>query len=209
MERARATILTQIRSPGDPATSHRLQTMDIAHWISTRLLAGLVATAAAPLWAEGIPSATDACLKDQVETTPSTEFTPLEEGAVIRHERTTLEWQRCALGQRWDSASNGCTGRPASHTWTSATKLAAKQGDGWRLPSGEELLTIVERCHDGPAINPQVFPNTPSALFWSASVDTGGLDRAWSVSFFSGQYYRAGKTQNGRVRWVRGTLKPP
>ena len=155
-----------------------------------------------------IPAATDACLKGEVETTPSTEFTLLEAGAVVRHERTTLEWQRCALGQRWDAAANGCAGRPASHTWTKTAKLAAKQSDGWRLPSGEELLTIVERCHDGPAINPQVFPNTPSALFWSASVDTGGLERAWSVSFFSGQSFRAGKSQNGRVRWVRGTLKP-
>jgi hypothetical protein len=156
-----------------------------------------------------IPPATDACLKGEVETTPSTEFSLLENGAVVRHERTSLEWQRCALGQRWEAESNGCTGQPASHTWTKAMKLVAKAADGWRLPTGEELLTIIEKCHDGPAINPQVFPNTPSGLYWSSSVDTGGLERAWSVSFFSGQYFRAGKAQNGRVRLVRGTLKPP
>ena len=65
-----------------------------------------------------IPPATDACLKGEVETTPSAEFSRLEDGAVVRHERTTLEWQRCALGQRWNAESNGCAGRPASHTWT-------------------------------------------------------------------------------------------
>lgn len=155
-----------------------------------------------------IPPATDACLKGEVETTPSTEFSLLEDGAVVRHQRTTLEWQRCALGQRWDAESNGCVGRPAGHTWTKAMQSAGKAGGDWRLPTGEELLTIVEKCHDGPAINPQVFPNTPSGLYWSSSVDTGGLERAWSVSFFSGQYFRAGKSQNGRVRLVRGTLAP-
>ncbi|WP_246194686.1 DUF1566 domain-containing protein [Allochromatium palmeri] len=166
----------------------------------------------APLWAQEntpIPLAADACLKGEVETTPSTEFSLLEDGAVVRHERTSLEWQRCALGQRWDAESNGCAGRPATHTWTKAMRLAAKSQEAWRLPTGDELLTIVEKCHDGPAINPQVFPNTPSGLYWSSSVDTGGLDRAWSVSFFSGQYFRAGKSQNGRVRLVRGTLKQP
>ncbi|BCU06992.1 DUF1566 domain-containing protein [Allochromatium tepidum] len=155
-----------------------------------------------------IPPATDACLKGEIETTPSTEFSLLEDGAVVRHQRTTLEWQRCALGQRWDAESNGCVGRPAGHTWTKAMQSASKAGGDWRLPTGEELLTIVEKCHDGPAINPRVFPNTPSVLFWSSSVDTGGLERAWSVSFFSGQYFRVGKSQNGRVRLVRGTLAP-
>jgi hypothetical protein len=172
----------------------------------------LIPFAPSPLRAQEdtpIPPATDACLKGEIETTPSAEFSLLEDGAVVRHERTTLEWQRCALGQRWEAESNGCTGRPASHTWTKAMQLASKAGGDWRLPSGEELLTIVEKCHDSPAINPQVFPNTPPGLYWSSSVDTGGLERAWSVSFFSGQYFRAGKSQNGRVRLVRGTLTQP
>ncbi|MGQ9659222.1 MAG: Lcl C-terminal domain-containing protein [Thermochromatium sp.] len=171
----------------------------------------LIPLASSPLRAQEdapIPPATDACLKGKIETTPSTEFNLLEGGAVVRHQRTGLEWQRCSLGQRWDAKSNGCVGRPTSHTWTQAMQLAARAQDGWRLPTGEELLTIVEKCHFSPAINPQVFPNTPSGLYWSSSVDTGGLDRAWSVSLFSGQYFRAGKSQPGRVRLVRGTLKP-
>ncbi|WP_200373939.1 DUF1566 domain-containing protein [Thiocystis violacea] len=176
--------------------------------IGSLLLAWLLAR---PGLAADIPGATDACLKGMAETTPSTEFVLLEEGLAVRHERTTLEWQRCALGQRWVAKSNGCEGRPASHTWAKANKLAEGLKDGWRLPTGEELLTIVEKCHYSPAINPQVFPNTPAGLFWSSSADTGGLERAWSVSFFSGQYYRANKTQSGRVRLVRGTLQrnPP
>lgn len=157
--------------------------------------------------AEEIPSAADACIGGQTESTPSSEFKLLEDGAVVRHERTTLQWQRCAEGQTWDADSNGCQGRPAALTWLRAHRLAKQTGNDWRLPSAAELLTIVERCHFAPAINPQVFPSTPGGLFWSASTDTGGLDRAWCVSFFGGQSYRVGKAQSGRVRLVRGTLK--
>ncbi len=161
--------------------------------------------------AEEIPSAADACIGNQTETTPSSEFQPLEDGAVVRHARTTLEWQRCAEGQTWDAASNACQGRPTALSWPRADRLAKRVGKDWRLPTAEELLSIVERCHDAPAINPQVFPNTPGGLFWSSSTDTGGLDRAWCVSFFGGQHYRVGKTQSARVRLVRGALnqKPP
>lgn len=165
----------------------------------------LISATALSARAEDIPSATDACLGNQTETTPSSEFQLLEDGAVVRHERTTLDWKRCAEGQTWDADSSGCQGRPAALTWSKAGKLAERIGNEWRLPTGEELLTIVERCHFAPAINPQVFPNTPGGLFWSSSTDTGGLDRAWCVSFFGGQSYRAGKTQSGRVRLVRGT----
>lgn len=167
------------------------------------------ALASCCLAADDIPSAADACAPGEKETTPSEGFGLMEDGAVVRHEETTLEWRRCTEGQRWDAEANGCRGRAKSVSWEKARELAEKAGGDWRLPSGEELLTIVERCHFGPAINPQVFPNTPSGLFWSSSTDTGGLDRAWCVSFFGGQYYRAGKTQSGRVRLVRGEMQPP
>ena len=178
---------------------------------SSRLIlrAGLAMTIAlyqAPASAAGIPSATDACLGGKTETTPSTEFELSDEGRAVRHTRTTLEWQRCSLGQTWEAKSNGCTGRPKTFTWDKAAKMAAALKDKWRIPSGEELLTIVEHCHLSPAVNPQVFPNTPAALFWTSSADTGGLNRAWSVSFFSGSPYRASKTLNGRIRLVRGAL---
>lgn len=153
-----------------------------------------------------IPDAQDACIKGQAESTPSSEFTVIEDGSLVRHTRTTLEWQRCSLGQTWNAKGNTCDGKPKQQSWDRATKLAAGLTGGWRIPSGEELLSIVEKCHYSPSINPQVFPNTPGGLFWSASTDLGGIDRAWSVGFFTGRHYRAGKVQNGYVRLVRGTM---
>lgn len=172
------------------------------------LVAVWALAAAVPLAAEEIPSAADACTQGRAETTPSSELKPLEEGAVVKHERTSLEWRRCAEGQTWDAKARICQGKPLALPWPKAVKQAAKAGAPWRLPTGEELLTIVERCHESPTINTQAFPNTPGSHFWTSSLDTGGLERAWSVSFFSGESHRVGKTQNGRVRLVRGTLKP-
>lgn len=167
----------------------------------------LLAAQPPALLAAEIPDAADACLEGQTEATPSGEFTTLGDGSVVRHERTTLEWQRCAVGQSWDGERGLCNGRPRTYNWDQASKLAARAQDGWRLPKARELLSIVESCHQAPAINPQVFPNTPGVLFWTGSLDTGGIDRIWCVSFFGGSYYRAGKTQNARVRLVRGTMQ--
>lgn len=158
-----------------------------------------------------IPSATDTCLNGTPETTPSTDFTLLADGAVVRHETTQLEWQRCALGQRWDAAVKGCLGRPLNRDWTRGLKVASKAQDGWRMPNAEELLTIVEKCRSGPAVNIQVFPNTPTMSFWSSSLDSSGMNRVWAVSFFSGKPFRTSKLQGAGVRLVRGTMnrQPP
>jgi hypothetical protein len=157
--------------------------------------------------AADIPSAADVCVGGQTETTPSSDFVALDDGSRVSHTITSLEWQRCALGQTWEAATNRCAGRPKTFSWMQVGRLTPVLTDGWRLPTGTELTTIVEKCHSSPAINPQVFPNTPGALFWSASVDTGGIERIWSLSFFSGRPYRPSTLQAARIRLVRGTLK--
>ncbi|EXJ14365.1 Lcl C-terminal domain-containing protein [Imhoffiella purpurea] len=174
---------------------------------ASAILALILSSFLTPLPAAEIPDAADACVKGMNETTPSSEFVAIEEGRAVRHERTTLEWQRCALGQTWDADSNVCKGRPRSVTWDRGKKLVAAVEGDWRLPTGEELISIVERCHPAPTINPQVFPNTRGGLYWTSSVDSGGLGRVWSVSFFKGSYYRQGTSQNGLIRLVRGTMK--
>jgi hypothetical protein len=176
-----------------------------AKWQLTGLIA-MFLMAGPMAYAAEIPSAADACAGGHTETTPSSEFTADGDGSLVKHQRTTLEWQRCTVGQTWDGKARLCAGRPASYPWEKTGKVLAKQKDGWRLPSGEELLSIVEKCHVSPSINTQVFPNTPGSLYWTVSSDTGGLERAWSVSFFSGTAYRPGKTQSGRIRLVRGTM---
>ncbi|TQE98083.1 MAG: DUF1566 domain-containing protein [Spiribacter salinus] len=162
------------------------------------LTAALLLASAA--WAE-IPSATDDCESDLVETTPSSEFTPLEGGAVVRHERTGLEWRRCPEGMDW--TGSGCSGTALTRTWQGALQYA-DDVDGWRLPDINELRSIVERCRRSPSINQQVFPDTSPSAFWSASPSAGLSARAWNAYFNGGYDGRRSRSSSSRVRLVRG-----
>jgi len=148
-----------------------------------------------------IPSASGACVASTLETTPSSHFTVLEGGAVVRHETTGLEWRRCAEGMSW--TGSGCTGTTISRTWSGALQYAHAES-GWRLPNINELRSIVERCRINPAINQQVFPNTPTSNFWSASPSAGYSDNAWYVNFGNGSDTNWIKSNAYRVRLVRG-----
>jgi hypothetical protein len=159
--------------------------------------------------AADIPSASDICMGGVAETTPSTDFTAMDDGSRVLHKPTTLEWQRCALGQTWNAAASICDGKPKIFSWAQVTRLTTTLIDNWRLPSDAELLSIVEKCHLAPAINSQVFPNTQGTLFWSISFDKGSVERIWSISFFTGKPHRPGKIQTAKIRLVRGTFKPP
>ena len=132
-----------------------------------------------------IPDASDECVGWVAETTPSRDFSRVEEEpGVVRHHRTGLEWQRCPLGMKWSEGSS-CTGEPKAVDWQGALQAAAaEQGDDWRLPSLAELRSIVERCRTDPAINTAVFPETDGTVFfWSSSPYAGGTDR-WSLAFY-------------------------
>ena len=103
---------------------------------------------------------------------------------------TGLVWMRCSMGQVWDGTT--CTGEAKTYTFDEANALTGKvtfagKGD-WRLPNIRELLTIVDRSVDRPAIDMVAFPNTSASDFWSASADSGSseiLIRLGGISIFS------------------------
>lgn len=111
-------------------------------------IVGLCAAATAPAIASD-------CETGLSPRTPSSEFTALEGGSVVRHETTGLEWKRCVEGRRW--AGGTCKGNAKKFLWQEALQHAADQ-EKWRLPNINELRSIVERCSWEPAINRDVFP---------------------------------------------------
>ena len=172
------------------------------YWFMLSACTVLLAMPAQSLLAADIPSASSACVAGTIETTPSSDFTLLEGGTVVRHDTTGLEWRRCPEGMIWSDGS--CTGTASTMTWQAALQYAGGVS-GWRLPNVKELRSIVERCRIPPAINQQVFPDTPSSDFWSASPYAGNSAYAWLVSFLNGNAYWYYKSSNfGRVRLVRG-----
>ena len=105
---------------------------------------------------------------------------------------TKLTWQQPvdAATYTWDQATTYCTG-------------LSLVGDGWRLPTAQELQTIVDESSSKPAIDKDAFPNTPSAAFWSSSPYAGGAGLAWLVDFGDGRADTAAVGDMSRVRCVR------
>ncbi len=89
-----------------------------------------------------------------------------------------------ASGLRWQHAVQG--NYAASEFMAKWGKLiSGLPGTGWRLPTRDELLTLVDRQSAGPAIDTSVFPNTPIGNFWSSSPSNSGFG-TWCVSFDNG-----------------------
>ena len=58
--------------------------------------------------------------------------------------------------------------------------------DDWRLPTIDELNSLVDRSRVNPAIDVTAFPSTPYIWFWSSSPYAGSEFTAWRVSFYGG-----------------------
>ncbi len=136
-------------------------------------------------------------------STPSEDFTAIDDGSVVRHERTGLEWKRCAQGKEWDDGR--CAGEAKQLTWQEALDRADETDmEEWRLPNVKELRSIAERCNREPAINRSVFPDTEPENFWSASPVFDLTGHAWVVQFDGGGTLRVGHNwEESRVRLVR------
>lgn len=141
--------------------------------------------------------------------TPSADFIDHGDGTVT-HRNTGLMWKRCSEGQQWNGQQ--CTGTAATFTWAAAQRTAETANSNreaghsnWRVPSPTELRTIVEtRCWN-PAVNADIFPNTPPNWFWSAAPYTGNDLYAWEVGFLFGDVSPSFRSSELRVRLVRHT----
>ena len=139
-----------------------------------------------------------------------------QDQGIVEDIRTKLQWQRCSLGQTWTGAT--CAGEATQYDWDEARRIAPK---GWRLPTKDELATLIycssgkpaywqpkeggcEGAYGPPTIWPAAFPNTPQSWFWSSSPYAGYAGSAWGVSFGSGGVYGGGKGYAYCVRLVRG-----
>ena len=144
------------------------------------------------------------CKDSIVATTPDANFTINSDGTVT-HKTTGLMWMRCSLGQTWDGKT--CKDMAAIYTWGEGLRAGTNYEfagyKDWRLPNKNELESIVEeRCYS-PAINASVFPETPSAYFWSSSPYAGFSQGAWSVDFGYGSVNASDKDGTIHVRLVR------
>ncbi|MFC1857397.1 DUF1566 domain-containing protein, partial [Thermodesulfobacteriota bacterium] len=75
----------------------------------------------------------------------------------------------------------------------------------WRLPTREELRSIVDYGRYIPAISTDYFPNTVASNYWSSTTFASNIYYAWHVYFYNGyDNYSYGKSYSYYVRAVRG-----
>lgn len=116
--------------------------------------------------------------------------------------RTGLMWMRYVLGQTWDGYKP--VGNWRDHPWAEAVALRHSFAghDDWRLPTVDELETIVELNHQ-PPFDAAAFPNTMPFSCWTASPYDGRPTHAWSVDFKTGGRKCTDRRESHLVRLVR------
>lgn len=121
------------------------------------------------------------------------------DGALVYDRKADLTWARCSLGQRWDGRRGTCLGEAARLTFDEAKAL---EGRGWRVPTLDELSSIV-RPGSVPAIDTKAFPGTPPLYYWAT--DNRDTSASWYVWFENGRtnHYFPPRTNRDRVRYVR------
>lgn len=135
-------------------------------------------------------------------STPAPRFIRNGNGTVS-DQQTGLMWKQCLEGQR----GVNCMGQPNFMSWDTAKHVAGQLSHSrfagysdWRLPTVQELETIVEKQCQAPAINLQIFPHSPSQGVWSVSEANYN---AWSMDFGQGRAFPAFKAGGKNVRLVR------
>ncbi len=102
-------------------------------------------------------------------------FTDNGDGTVTDKE-TNLTWMKQDDGKcrKWEEAKKYCESNEA--------KLP---GEGWRLPTVKELISLVDYDKHSPAIDP-LFLGTKSSYYWSSTTYAYDSVGAWYVSFSNG-----------------------
>jgi hypothetical protein len=92
-----------------------------------------------------------------------------------------------------------------THSYINAVNHQGLCGhDDWRLPTREELRSIVDYKAQPPqpTINTENFPHTVAQFYWSATPDANTTDSAWGIGFTFGYDYSYFKRDFGYVRLV-------
>lgn len=135
-----------------------------------------------PAWSQKIPDA-------------SRRFQLVLDGAGVLDKETGLVWEQ----------SPDTTTR----TWSNAISYAYNKNvggrKGWRLPTIEELASLVDTTQSSPALpSGHPFTNVQSNLYWSSTTYVSNTSNAWAMDFVGGIVSSNVKTNTFYVWCVRG-----
>jgi len=132
---------------------------------------------------QGLPQAWDKTLPANDPGGPcpanSSRFTCVMGGAAVRDNETGLVWEQSpsTSGFTWEGAQGQCN------------QLGVGNRKGWRLPTIQELASLVDPTQSNPALPAgHPFSNVQSSFpfYWSATTLATQAILAWGVHFGSG-----------------------
>lgn len=168
----------------------------------------LITTALASLLAAVNPVVAQTCNPSIPLDRPDSRYTDNSDGTVTDNV-TGLMWKQCSEGL--STTTTACdTGSAATYTWQGALTQAQNVNTAgfaghsdWRVPNIKELKSLAETACYSPAININLFPETPSYYFWTASPYARSSGNAWGVGFGNGDDGWAMMNSPFYVRLVR------
>lgn len=115
----------------------------------------------------------------------------------VRFERLPDGWVKDhELGLDWGPSSATEMNYPKAEEYCKSV--------GGRMPTTEELFSLVDRTVHEPAINKQAFPDTKPSWYWTSDVVVWRTDKArWVVDFGSGVVGSNGESYGFYVRPCR------
>ena len=121
--------------------------------------------------------------------------------------RTGLMWKQYLEGQ----SGADCEGTVGKFNWDTAMKIPQTLNQhgfagyhDWRIPTRDELESLVMPECANPAICTEAFPNALASYVWSCSLGTYCASDAWFIDFDSGRADLGGCRYGLGVRLVRG-----
>ena len=156
---------------------------------------------------------TDGSVKDdgfyEKGVTPS--YTRDDVNNIVTDHITGLMWQDdesvTTVQKQWVTTANYNADNYSDTSGDTATTYCTNLTLGgfvnWRLPTIEELETIVKYDVFTPSIDSNFFLNTANSYYWSSTTDANGSNYAWRVHFGYGYLIHNYKNTSYYVRCVR------
>ena len=124
-------------------------------------------------------------------------------GGEVQDTISGLVWKRCSLGTEW-AGKDSCVGQITHLGLDEAIALAS---DGWRVPSGPELQSLIDVGCGSPVVDQSVFPDIRAddeghAKYWTTNA-MGALDLYWNFDFIDGQADANSRGIQLAVRFVK------